>query len=308
MRVAAGADLSKGWVLLGAPSSIGIRPYDDSGLERELHRAPTVLRGLRVAERTASEDLGDVVPPSYRDFFRPAGGVRNETELVTYSRALADAVAAGSARGQLLVLGGDCSIVLGNLLAFARTGRRMGLVYVDAHADFATPPESTTGSAAGMCLGLALGRGDSPLARLNGAAALVRGEDVVLAGRRDDADLDAVRGAGILDLPDLATGDAAGAAAAAALARVAREELDGFWIHVDADVLDPGIMPAVDSPEPGGGGVETLVHLLRPLATHPRALGLQLTIYDPGLDDTGAAARSLVDLLAAVTARSVTAM
>src|ERR687892_908953 len=62
---------------------------------------------------------------------------------------------------------------------------RAGLVYIDAHADFATPDESRTGSAASMCLGLAVGRGDTPLARLGGPVPLVQAEHVVLLGRRD---------------------------------------------------------------------------------------------------------------------------
>src|SRR5690606_39200994 len=87
------------------------------------------------------------------------------------------------------------------------------------------------------------------------------------------------------------------AAAENVLQRVARDELDGFWVHLDADVIDPGLMPAVDSPGPGGPGIDELVELLRPLVRHPRALGLQLTIYDPELDPGLRAGRVLVSLL-----------
>ena len=71
----------------------------------------------------------------------------------------------------------------------------------------------------------------------------------------------------------------------------------GFWVHVDADVLDPAVMPAVDSPLPGGFGVAELTELARPLATNPVARGLQLTIYDPTLDPEARGATVLVDLL-----------
>jgi arginase family enzyme len=57
-----------------------------------------------------------------------------------------------------------------------------GLVYIDAHADLAAAEESTTGSAASMCLALAVGRGASPLAHPGGEAPLVSGGDVVLIG------------------------------------------------------------------------------------------------------------------------------
>lgn len=292
--------------VIGAASSIGIRPYDDRDEARHLDRAPGVLRSLGLVERLAAVDLGDVAPPPYRDYTRPPNAVRNEAEVATYSRWLADRVASGLASGSFpLVLGGDCSIVLGSLLGAARDAARIGLAYIDAHADFATPQESLTGSAASMCLALAVGRGESPLARLAGARPLAHPADVVLIGRRDEGQTyyghDALRASGILDI----TGDALAtkppaAAAESALARLVRPQLDGFWIHVDADVLDPAVMPAVDSPEPGGPRFSELAALVAPLARHPRALGMQITIYDPALDPERAGAARLVTLLETV--------
>jgi arginase len=99
--------------------------------------------------------------------------------------------------------------------------------------------------------------------------------------------------------------------AAAALKRLTSprpsEEPRGFWIHLDADVINPSVMPAVDSPEPGGPTIEELVDLLTPLVRHPRALGLELTIYDPGLGPDGSHATRLASLLENVLlgARSV---
>jgi len=173
-------------VLLGAPSSIGIRPYED-GQARRLDLAPGALREQGLAARLGARDLGDVVPPPYVDFVRPGMQPRNERGVESYSRALAARVAAAISDGAfVLVLGGDCSIVLGCLLGL-RSGRdtRVGLAYVDAHADFGTPQESHTGSAASMCLALAVGRGDTPLARLRSDGELVRTADVALLARRD---------------------------------------------------------------------------------------------------------------------------
>ncbi|MGH7713127.1 MAG: arginase family protein, partial [Gemmatimonadaceae bacterium] len=112
---------------------------------------------------------------------------------------------------------------------------------------------------------------------------------------------------GILDYTH-ATLRARGTAAAAnaALERLTRSDLDGFWIHVDADVLDPSVMPAVDSPEPGGLDLDELADLLVPLARHPAALGLELTIYDPSLDPDRAAASRLTALLERVLAHGST--
>lgn len=285
--------------IVGAASSIGIRPYDDGGIRR-LDLAPEALREQGLAARLAARDCGDVAPPPYRDFVRPPGRVRNEEGVLSYSHALARQVGAAAEDGAfVLLLGGDCSIVLGALLGLRRPGSSSpGLVYVDAHSDFATPEQSYTGSAASMCLALAVGRGDSPLARLNGEEPLARMEDVVLVGRRDQADepwygQNVLRTSPILDLPhEEVRKRGPEGTARAALERLTRPGVGGFWIHLDADVLDPSVLPAVDSPEPNGLGLDELAELLTPLVRHPKALGLELTIYDPELDpDRGSAAR-----------------
>jgi arginase len=290
--------------ILGAPSNIGIRPYDD-GEVRGLDRAPAVLRDLALADRIGAADRGDVSPPRYRDFARQGRRPRNEAGVVRYSRDLADSAAELVLSGQFVVLlGGDCSIVLGALLGARRAVGRVGLAYVDAHADFATPAESATGSAASMCLAMAVGRGDTPLARLGGDRPLVCGEDVVLVGRRDHGEpygQHALVPWGILDLPGDSLEDRWGAATAdVVLERLGAEGVGGFWIHVDADVLDASIMSAVDSPTFGGPDVAELSILLRALAAHPGALGLQLTIYDPVLDPELDCARRLAALIESV--------
>ncbi|GAA3819760.1 hypothetical protein GCM10023083_61450 [Streptomyces phyllanthi] len=73
--------------------------------------------------------------------------------------------------------------------------------------------------------------------------------------------------------------------------------LNGFWVHLDADVLDPSVMPAVDSPDPGGLLPGELVALLRPLVGSPRCAGLDVTIYDPDLDPDGTAGALLTDIV-----------
>ena len=200
-------------------------------------------------------------------------------------------------------LGGDCSVVLGALWGLHRAGRRdVGLAYLDGHADFATPEESLTGSVASMCLGMSVGRGETPLARLLGDRPLVRGADVALVGRRDEAEAwyghAALRESGMLDLPHRRIGPAGyGGVSERVLQRVAGAGVDGFWIHLDVDVLSPAVMPAVDSPEDGGPDLDELAPLLAALARHPKALGMELTIYDPELDRDRTCAARLVDLL-----------
>src|SRR5687768_4970856 len=100
--------------ILGAPSSIGLRPDDQTGEAQHVDRAPAILRELGLVARLAATDLGDVVPPPYQDFTRTPGKARNEPGVAAYSRSLADRVAPGMDDGRfVVVLGGDCSIVLG---------------------------------------------------------------------------------------------------------------------------------------------------------------------------------------------------
>ena len=303
--------------VLGAPSSIGLRPHDETGAPQEVSRAPETLRDLDVVERLQGTDLGDVMPPPYEDFERPPGKARNEAGVATYSRSLADRVATGLDDDRfLVVIGGDCSIVLGCLLGAGRAGHgngssagRIGLAYVDGHADFASPEESMTGSVASMGLALAVGRGNTPLAKVAGPDPLIRGANVALIGRRDQGQWyghDALAVSGILDLPWASIAPDGAAVRPAALAetaatvldRVAPSDLSGFWIHVDADVLNPEAMPAVGSPEPGGPNIDELAALLAPMVDHPKALGIALSLYDPSLDPDRSSAARLVELLA----------
>jgi arginase len=87
------------------------------------------------------------------------------------------------------------------------------------------------------------------------------------------------------------------AAAREAVAHLVRPELDGFFIHVDADCLDDAIMPAVDFRVPGGLSSDELTTILRAALDSGRAIGLEVAIYNPRLDQDGRAGRRLTDVL-----------
>ena len=292
--------------VVGALSNVGARPYED-GAARDLHLAPDVLRERGLITRLGAIDMGDVVAPAYLDFRKPLHGSRNEAQVAAYSRTLGRRVAAATAQGEFgVVVGGDCSVVLACLLAARKkAGEGLGLVYIDAHADFAVEEESE--SVATMALALAIGHGRSPLASLAGPVGLVDSGHAALIGRRDDAVES--RGAAtfaspaILEVPSAQLrSDDWLELAALTLDRVAGPACPGFWIQLDVDVLNPVIMRAVDSPEPGGPSPAELVRFMSPLVRHPKALGLSLTSYDPALDPDRSCARQLVSLLEALFA------
>ncbi|NRQ38467.1 arginase family protein [Nonomuraea sp. NN258] len=279
--------------LLDAPSNLGLRPPADDVVPG-CYKAPWALRDLGLLERLGATDAGAVVPPRYVATWKEGDGVRNGPSIAAYARRLADRLTAIRQSGAFpVVLGGDCSIVLGPALALRKAGR-YGLAYIDAHADFRHLGNSPyVGSAAGEDLALVTGRGDDYLVDIDGLRPYVRDEDLIVLGVRDDEDLGDISGTGLAYLtPDDISLEAASKV-------LVRDELDGFWIHVDADVLDPRVLSAVDSPTPGGLSAAQLTDLLRGLVGLPGAAGIELTIYDPDLDEDGSQAAVLADILVA---------
>ena len=201
-----------------------------------------------------------------------------------------------------IVLGGDCSILLGNLLALRRRGRH-GLLFIDGHADFYQPEAEPNGEAASMDLALATGRGPSIVADLDGRGPLVRDDDVVQVGRRDAEEAEQAGSQRIedtaitvIDLPALRR-HGPEVAARAAIERLRRPELDGFWIHLDCDALHDAVMPAVDYRLPGGMSWAELDTVIRVAIESGGVLGLEITIFNPALDRDGSIARALVACL-----------
>jgi len=279
--------------IIEAPSNLGLRP-PRAGAAPGVRRLPEALAAAGLPAALSARWGGRVAPPPYAPDVDPETGIRNAPALARYAVALADRIGAALDRGELpLVLGGDCSILLGPLLALRRRGRA-GLFFLDGHADIATPETSPSRAAAGMDLALATGIGPSLLADLEGLRPLVRPEDVVAIGFRDETPPAPIAG---WTVERLRRAGPIGAAQGEA-ARLAAAGTPRFWVHVDADVLDPTVMPAVDTPEPGGLGLEELAALLRALLATGRAAGVQVCIYDPDLDPDRRCARSLCRVLA----------
>jgi len=274
---------------------------------------PEALLEAELGERLGAAHAGRLVAPANDPRVDPDTGMLNPVGLRDYSARLADAVGASLDRGEFpIVLGGDCSILLGNALALRRRGR-YGLLFLDGHSDFYEPETDPSGEAASMDLALVTGRGPEIVTNLDGLRPLVRDEDVVVLGSRD-ARVAAAEGSEPLPADiramDLATVREQGVETAAreALAHLEREDGPaGFWIHLDVDVLDDALMPAVDYRLPDGLSWEQLRDILRAAATSPLAVGLEVTIFNPTFDPDGRLARELVDVLvAALLPRAIT--
>lgn len=287
--------------VLSAPSNLGLMPTS-GGQQPGVRRMASFLKEHGLVERLSALDAGSVAPPPYAPARDPLTGVRNSTALRFYTLQLAEALEDLLDSGRfLLVLGGDCSILLGTMLALRRQGT-YGLAFYDGHRDFQTPATSATGGAAGMDLALVTGRGPQELTRFDGYEALIDERTIVALGFRDRVEPEADGSRAIFDtaihLLDLDAIRRLGPEQAAQQALASLQDgVDGFWIHVDVDVLDSVLMPAVDSPQPDGLAYEELTALIRPLLESDFAAGMQVTIYDPDRDPEGIAGEQLAGWL-----------
>jgi arginase len=294
-----------GWTLIGAP-------VDSAGAADAEARAPAALRAAGLVERLGAVDRGDAGVP-LRDPVRHANGVLGFDAVVAFSAALREAVAdALAGEGRPLVVGGDCTLLLGVFAALRDAGRRPGLWFVDGHADFYDGDTSPTGEAADMELAILTGHGPAGLVDLGGEPPLVEPERALILGHRPvgvgadvaeeigfvpDAigrvDADAVRRRGAADV---------GREAEATLAPIG-----DVWLHLDLDVLESELFPAVSYRQPDGLDWEQLTTLLGPLLASPALAGVSIADYNPAEDRDGAYASLLVEqltpLLAAVTPR-----
>ena len=127
---------------------------------------------------------------------------------------------------------------------------------------------------------------------------LVRDRDVVQIGEREGRDPDFawpdVNDTAIERI-DVFTANEIGPRAV--LERTATRLGRRFWIHLDVDVLDPAVMPAVDSPGSPGIAPDDLATILSALVADARCVGMTVTVFDPDLDPDGHHARTLVGLL-----------
>jgi len=284
--------------ILDASSILGLRP---TGVEY----LPEAIKAAGLLNRLDAEYAGQVSAPEYSSKRDEETLLLNPEAIRNYSKQLANAVARVLERKRFpIVLGGDCSIIVGNVLALRRLGR-YGLFFIDGHADFYQPEASPTGEVADMDLAIVSGRGPDVLASIDDLKPLVQDEDIVLFGNRD---AEQARSYGSQDVDqtgihvfDFEKVQEIGfrTATSQAIGKLMKSELDGFWIHLDVDVLNDRDMPAVDYRLAGGFDFEELSQLLRVLLGSGKAVGMDITIFNPKLDLDGSIAHRLVSSLVA---------
>ena len=261
-------------------------PYNSAGRPDGVALAPAALRAAGLA---ADVDLGEVsLPPLPAD--RGPSGLVAEELLVAMVDGVAGRVRGAYAAGLTpLVVGGDCPVLLGGLLAARWEYGDVGLLFVDGHEDAWPPGLSLTGEAADCELGLALGRYPSPL---GGRMPVVRPSAVVAIGPRDEADL-ASHGVPPL-APEVVVVRPGELRSVGIHVDGIRAVAPNWWLHVDLDVLSTDALSAVDYPQPGGLSWAELSSITDTALATPGCVGWTVTIYNPELDPDGEAACRIV--------------
>lgn len=292
-----------------APTNLGLSPLRP-GHVPGTWRAPQALMAHGLAQRLGAGAVTELPQPTYSPAAQPGTRIRNGHAIRAFTLALAAEVAAVQARGEFpLVVGGDCSILLG-ALAGSRSAGPLSLVHIDGHSDFRHPgnydPQQMLGAVAGMDLALATGRGEPLLAEWPGVTGpLVPERQVLQLGERECRDAD-------FAWPDI-NQTAIARIDVFAANRMGKEEIVRqieqmlatepewrFWLHLDVDVLDQTIMPAVDSP--GSPGIDRLwlENIVARLLQNPMCCGMTLSVFDPELDPDGRYAALIVEMLEAM--------
>ena len=282
-------------------------PLDCSGTNRGEARAPGALRDAGLVRRTGARDAGDVDTTVDNPDRDARTGVIGFEQIRRASLEIdSTVVAILDEGGKPLVVGGDCTVLVGALAAKERFGR-VGLAFVDGHLDFFSGETSPSGEAADMDLAFVTGHGPAGLVDLVGPPPIAEPGDVVVMGHRADTEEGGPREVDLVDERiQLAEAPAIKRGHPERLGRFVAERLEAqaghFWVHFDVDVFDQAEMPAVTYPLPDGLGWEHAEALLRTLVGSRRLVGLSVADFVPDKDTDGRYARRLVDLVAGLFA------
>jgi len=208
-----------------------------------------------------------------------------------------------------LVMGGDHSIAVGTLAGLGNhyRGRRWGVLWIDAHADFNTPETSPSGNIHGMSLAASAGLGHPALTALGGDFIKIAPTDIVIIGARDLDPGERVNlkeaGVHVFTMADI---DRLGIAET--VRRALRDHLGGVEaLHVsfDVDSLDPEFAPGVGTPVRGGLTYREVHFLMETLAEDGRVTSAEVVEVNPVLDVRNQTAQTAVEMVASLLGATI---
>lgn len=265
--------------------------------------------GARMGRGPASilNALGDIVPPGEGERTEPGSVRPAEVERVVAASPFPTEIATAFALNRLLsrrvraaiwqrrlpiVLAGNCMSAVGTVSGIRREG--VGVIWLDAHADFHTPETSRSGFADGMALAALTGGCWSGIAATVPGFRPVDPRNVLLIGARDldSAEPDALAAAGVHWIRPEELGNRLLPAIRGLSARIRH-----LYLHIDLDVLDPSVGQANSYAAGGGLTLDQAREVVMLSRDHLRIAAAAFTAYDPAHDPDGAIARAAVELL-----------
>lgn len=271
------------------PSNLGLKE-PQPGKEPGVKRLPEWFQRHNLHKAINPENTVRLDPPKYHNTKDPETNILNSDSLIEYVREQAYLVNNLLTRNKFpFILGGDCSILLGSAIALKQKGN-YALFYLDGHTDFMDVSLSETRGVGGMAASIVTGNGHEKLTNILNLAPYIKEENLWCVGNReyDEEYENQIRNstATYISLNDLRKKGISNCIETF-LSEVKNKNLDGFWLHIDVDVLNDNIMPCVDSRTPDGLSYDEFNVLTSYLFESDKLSGLEITILDPDLDPTG---------------------
>lgn len=288
--------------IIGAPMDLGAG-------RRGVDMGPSALRLAGLNEKIAAlgyevEDLGNVVvdQPETSPVGHPSA--RYLPQIAHTCMRLAEMVESAAGRGRVpLVLGGDHSVAIGTIAGMSRHFRarqnKMGLIWIDAHADMNTPESSPSGNVHGMPLACSIGLGPAELTEIGGYAPKVEPGSVAIIGLRsvDQVERGTVRGTGVhaFTMRDI---DERGLRSVVSEAiEIVSAGTAGFHLSLDMDAVDPREAPGVGTPVRGGVTYREAHLAMEILCDSGLVTSLEVVEVNPVMDEVNRTALLGVELV-----------
>jgi arginase len=293
--------------LIGAPTDIGAGSRGASmGPEalRVAHLASVLQgQGLEVIDR------GNLAGPT-NPWLPPVDGYRHLAEVVAWNRTVHDAVLIELRQQRLpVLLGGDHALAIGSISAVARhcreEGKRLRVLWLDAHADFNTHLLTPSGNLHGMPMACLCGHGPKELIELSGQTPAINPKWVRQIGIRSvDAGEKRFVHEQELEVFDMRYIDEMGMRHTMELALATLDEHTHLHVSFDVDFLDPAIAPGVATTVPGGPSYREAQLCMEMIADTHRLASLDVMELNPALDVRNQTAEVAVDLIASLFGKS----